>query len=135
MFWSVIVKCLLVPRKKTPKVLLFAGTQENPSKLVQAGFQSLLPSRLDVRGPTNFHVIALFGRNMAIELCFVFQVKEEVNALNKYSHNFSGLYCTCSRPYPDPDDQVRRTVLNGIYHMQRYLFMSLLCKTHRLMLL
>lgn len=31
--------------------------------------------------------------------------KEEVNSGNKYSHNFFGLYCTCSRPYPDPEDQ------------------------------
>lgn len=38
----------------------------------------------------------------------VFQEKDEVNSLNKYSQNFFGLYCTCSRPYPDPDDQVRK---------------------------
>ncbi|XP_061602875.1 putative E3 ubiquitin-protein ligase UBR7 [Cololabis saira] len=31
--------------------------------------------------------------------------KEDVNSLNKYSHNFFGVYCTCRRPYPDPDDQ------------------------------
>lgn len=35
------------------------------------------------------------------------QEKDSVNNLNKYSQNFFGLYCTCSRPYPDPDDQVR----------------------------
>lgn len=42
-------------------------------------------------------------------LLFVLQDKEEVNSLNKYSHNFFGEYCTCSRPYPDPDDQVRHS--------------------------
>lgn len=37
----------------------------------------------------------------------VCQEKDDTNSLNKYSHNFFGLYCTCRRPYPDPDDQVR----------------------------
>lgn len=26
------------------------------------------------------------------------------NSENKYNQNFSGVYCTCSRPYPDPED-------------------------------
>lgn len=30
--------------------------------------------------------------------------KDPTNTLNKYNHNFSGLYCTCSRPYPDQED-------------------------------
>jgi len=32
--------------------------------------------------------------------------KAEINEENIYSHNFSGLYCTCERPYPDPEDKV-----------------------------
>jgi len=28
------------------------------------------------------------------------------NTENSYNQNFSGLYCTCHRPYPDPDDPV-----------------------------
>ncbi|XP_043929626.1 putative E3 ubiquitin-protein ligase UBR7 [Protopterus annectens] len=39
--------------------------------------------------------------------CKLFKEKEEVNATNKYNHNFFGLYCTCERPYPDPEDDVR----------------------------
>jgi len=31
---------------------------------------------------------------------------KEANIRNKYNQNFSGLYCTCHRPYPDPDDPV-----------------------------
>ncbi|PSN37508.1 putative E3 ubiquitin-protein ligase UBR7, partial [Blattella germanica] len=31
--------------------------------------------------------------------------KEAVNDQNHYNQNFRGLYCTCRRPYPDPDDQ------------------------------
>lgn len=42
-------------------------------------------------------------------LLFLFQDKDEINSLNKYSHNFFGVYCTCSRPYPDPEDQVGHT--------------------------
>jgi len=30
--------------------------------------------------------------------------REAVNSENRYNQNFSGLYCTCSRPYPDPED-------------------------------
>ena len=31
--------------------------------------------------------------------------KDVDNPLNSYNHNFSGLYCTCNKPYPcDPDD-------------------------------
>ncbi|XP_066532670.1 putative E3 ubiquitin-protein ligase UBR7 isoform X1 [Hoplias malabaricus] len=38
--------------------------------------------------------------------CKLFPEKEKVNSGNKYSHNFFGLYCTCDRPYPDPEDEV-----------------------------
>uniref|UniRef100_A0A3P8V6B2 Ubiquitin protein ligase E3 component n-recognin 7 n=1 Tax=Cynoglossus semilaevis TaxID=244447 RepID=A0A3P8V6B2_CYNSE len=41
--------------------------------------------------------------------CKLVPDKDEVNTSNKYSHNFSGLYCTCRRPYPDPEDQVTLT--------------------------
>lgn len=32
--------------------------------------------------------------------------KDAVNDKNMYNQNFRGLYCTCSRPYPDPEDEV-----------------------------
>lgn len=32
--------------------------------------------------------------------------KNPENADNKYNQNFKGLYCTCHRPYPDPEDPV-----------------------------
>lgn len=38
--------------------------------------------------------------------CKLFPEKENVNAGNKYNNNFFGLYCTCKRPYPDPEDEV-----------------------------
>lgn len=44
------------------------------------------------------------------------QDKEKVNSGNKYSHNFFGLYCTCDRPYPDPEDEVM-CVLVAFYNV------------------
>ena len=35
-----------------------------------------------------------------------FQDKDSLNGKNSYNHNFDGKYCTCARPYPDPDDEV-----------------------------
>lgn len=32
--------------------------------------------------------------------------KTEENEKNTYNQNFKGLYCTCARPYPDPEDDV-----------------------------
>uniref|UniRef100_A0A3B4BCF3 Putative E3 ubiquitin-protein ligase UBR7 n=1 Tax=Periophthalmus magnuspinnatus TaxID=409849 RepID=A0A3B4BCF3_9GOBI len=40
--------------------------------------------------------------------------KEEMNSENKYSHNFFGLYCTCSRPYPDPEDEVEDQMIQCV---------------------
>ncbi|XP_063803645.1 putative E3 ubiquitin-protein ligase UBR7 [Pseudophryne corroboree] len=37
--------------------------------------------------------------------CKLFPEKEKVNIDNKYNENFFGLYCTCKRPYPDPEDE------------------------------
>ncbi|CAL5187422.1 unnamed protein product [Lathyrus oleraceus] len=35
--------------------------------------------------------------------CKIFPSKDVENVENSYNHNFKGLYCTCARPYPDPD--------------------------------
>lgn len=35
--------------------------------------------------------------------CKLFPSKDVENAENSYNHNFKGVYCTCNRPYPDPD--------------------------------
>ncbi|XP_078462381.1 putative E3 ubiquitin-protein ligase UBR7 [Lampetra planeri] len=37
--------------------------------------------------------------------CKLLPDKEASNPGNKYNHNFFGLYCTCKKPYPDPDDK------------------------------
>uniref|UniRef100_A0A3Q2T849 Ubiquitin protein ligase E3 component n-recognin 7 n=1 Tax=Fundulus heteroclitus TaxID=8078 RepID=A0A3Q2T849_FUNHE len=46
--------------------------------------------------------------------CKLHPDKDEVNSLNKYSHNFFGVYCTCRRPYPDPDDQVEDEMIQCV---------------------
>ncbi|KAM4690018.1 putative E3 ubiquitin-protein ligase UBR7 [Rhinophrynus dorsalis] len=38
--------------------------------------------------------------------CKFFPEKEKFNTLNKYNQNFHGVYCTCKRPYPDPEDEI-----------------------------
>lgn len=40
--------------------------------------------------------------------CKLIPNKDTENVENSYNHNFKGSYCTCGRPYPDPDveDQV-----------------------------
>ncbi|XP_059505047.1 putative E3 ubiquitin-protein ligase UBR7 isoform X2 [Stegostoma tigrinum] len=37
--------------------------------------------------------------------CKFFSEKDKANYGNKYNDNFFGLYCTCKRPYPDPEDE------------------------------
>ncbi|PWA23269.1 hypothetical protein CCH79_00020575 [Gambusia affinis] len=46
--------------------------------------------------------------------CKLHPEKDDANSLNKYSHNFFGLYCTCRRPYPDPEDQVQDEMIQCV---------------------
>ncbi|XP_034942909.1 putative E3 ubiquitin-protein ligase UBR7 [Chelonus insularis] len=39
------------------------------------------------------------GKTCTLDVC-----KADINEGNKYNQNFNGVYCTCSRPYPDPED-------------------------------
>ncbi|CAG5122332.1 unnamed protein product [Candidula unifasciata] len=36
--------------------------------------------------------------------CKLFKETKGLNADNYYNQNFRGLYCSCARPYPDPED-------------------------------
>lgn len=40
--------------------------------------------------------------------------KMDDNDANVYNQNFSGLYCTCHRPYPDPDDSIADEMIQCI---------------------
>ncbi|XP_033123863.1 putative E3 ubiquitin-protein ligase UBR7 [Anneissia japonica] len=46
--------------------------------------------------------------------CKLFTNKPDVNEDNKYNQNFKGLYCTCKRPYPDPEDNVADEMIQCI---------------------
>ncbi|XP_077366518.1 putative E3 ubiquitin-protein ligase UBR7 isoform X2 [Festucalex cinctus] len=46
--------------------------------------------------------------------CKLFHDKDDINSLNKYSHNFFGEYCICRRPYPDPEDQVEDEMIQCV---------------------
>uniref|UniRef100_A0A023GKE4 Putative e3 ubiquitin-protein ligase ubr7 n=1 Tax=Amblyomma triste TaxID=251400 RepID=A0A023GKE4_AMBTT len=52
-----------------------------------------------------------FPRSNPCRLC---PRKDIRNADNKYNHNFRGRYCTCQRPYPDPEDDVDDMMLQCI---------------------
>ncbi|MCO5579582.1 hypothetical protein L7F22_033439 [Adiantum nelumboides] len=38
-----------------------------------------------------------------VEACKLFSSKDSENDENVYNKNYKGVYCTCNRPYPDPD--------------------------------
>ncbi|KAF2882349.1 hypothetical protein ILUMI_23833 [Ignelater luminosus] len=46
--------------------------------------------------------------------CILDNVKSSINELNQYNQNFSGVYCTCSRPYPDPEDPIEDDMIQCI---------------------
>lgn len=46
------------------------------------------------------------GKRMPEVRCKLDSLKLDANDLNQYNHNFIGLYCTCKRPFPDPEDTV-----------------------------
>ncbi|XP_045583105.1 putative E3 ubiquitin-protein ligase UBR7 [Procambarus clarkii] len=39
-------------------------------------------------------------------ICKLLKEKLPENPENEYNHNFRGAYCTCHRPYPDPEDSI-----------------------------
>lgn len=46
--------------------------------------------------------------------CNLEPAKNPVNESNVYSQNFFGVYCTCKRPYPDPDDTIQDEMIQCI---------------------
>ncbi|KAJ4828890.1 hypothetical protein Tsubulata_013763 [Turnera subulata] len=46
--------------------------------------------------------------------CKLFPKKDIENAENSYNHNFKGLYCTCERPYPDPNVEDQEEMIQCI---------------------
>ncbi|CAL1289076.1 unnamed protein product [Larinioides sclopetarius] len=55
------------------------------------------------------------------KVCTLKPDKDAVNSKNKYNQNFKGLYCSCSRPYPDsedstPDEMIQCIMCEDWYH-------------------
>jgi len=46
--------------------------------------------------------------------CHLLEEKDSENDNNKYNHNFNGKYCTCKRPYPDPEDEIEDEMIQCI---------------------
>nr|XP_026486444.1 putative E3 ubiquitin-protein ligase UBR7 [Vanessa tameamea] len=46
--------------------------------------------------------------------CTFISAKSDLNEDNYYNQNFSGLYCTCQRPYPDPESTVEDEMIQCI---------------------
>lgn len=54
-------------------------------------------------------------------MLFFYQSKEPENSENKYNQNYDGVYCTCARPYPDPestdnDEMIQCALCEDWYH-------------------
>lgn len=41
-------------------------------------------------------------------------IGDQPNERNKYNQNFTGTYCTCHRPYPDPEDPIEDEMIQCI---------------------
>ncbi|EAT40582.1 AAEL007701-PA [Aedes aegypti] len=54
------------------------------------------------------------GKRMPDVRCKLDPLKIEENTLNLYNQNFSGTYCTCHRPYPDPEDNVEDEMIQCV---------------------
>ncbi|KAK3093346.1 hypothetical protein FSP39_014316 [Pinctada imbricata] len=46
--------------------------------------------------------------------CKLYKNKEQTNSRNRYNQNFKGLYCTCKRPYPDPEDEIEDEMIQCV---------------------
>lgn len=57
--------------------------------------------------------------------CKLFRSKDQSNEKNLYNQNFRGVYCTCARPYPDPDDDIEDEMIQCVicedWHHARHL--------------
>ncbi|CAL1527803.1 unnamed protein product [Lymnaea stagnalis] len=62
-----------------------------------------------------------FGGNQ----CQLYKDKKELNSQNRYNQNFKGVYCSCARPYPDPEDSIEDEMIQCIicedWHHGRHL--------------
>ncbi|VDM16414.1 unnamed protein product [Hydatigera taeniaeformis] len=56
-------------------------------------------------------------------VCSLWEEKDDVNIENKYDHTFDGVFCTCLRPYPDPEikeneEMYQCSICEDWFHLQ-----------------
>ncbi|CAN1138673.1 Putative E3 ubiquitin-protein ligase UBR7 [Linum perenne] len=54
------------------------------------------------------------GHEFGEIFCKLCADKDVENVENSYNHNFKGLYCTCGRPYPDPDAEEQEEMIQCV---------------------
>lgn len=54
------------------------------------------------------------GHRMPRAKCSLAPIKTIPNRENKYNQNFSGVYCVCHRPYPDPEDDIEDEMIQCV---------------------
>ncbi|XP_046388838.1 putative E3 ubiquitin-protein ligase UBR7 [Ischnura elegans] len=54
------------------------------------------------------------GNSIFPNKCTLQPERDSCNEKNSYNENFKGLYCSCKRPYPDPDDDVEDEMIQCI---------------------
>ncbi|CAB3385468.1 Hypothetical predicted protein [Cloeon dipterum] len=54
------------------------------------------------------------GNSKFEQKCRLEPEKDKMNEKNGYNQNFKGVYCTCARPYPDPEDEVEDEMIQCI---------------------
>ncbi|XP_055386468.1 putative E3 ubiquitin-protein ligase UBR7 [Condylostylus longicornis] len=77
---------------------------------------------------------SFFNVNESSSSSSVEHSKKEINVANEYNQNFSGIYCTCKRPYPDSEDPISDEMIQCIicedwYHT-RHLKSEIIPKTN-----
>ncbi|XP_063986306.1 putative E3 ubiquitin-protein ligase UBR7 [Diachasmimorpha longicaudata] len=60
--------------------------------------------------------------------CSLDPAKASTNNENQYNQNFTGVYCTCARPYPDPEDTTNDEMLQCVICEDWYHSKHLNCK-------
>jgi len=66
-------------------------------------------------------------------------LKAAANIENKYNQNFYGIYCTCGKPYPDPegdeDDMLQCAICEDWYHLKVSMLFLIVFMIHVLYIL
>ncbi|XP_031571472.1 putative E3 ubiquitin-protein ligase UBR7 [Actinia tenebrosa] len=62
----------------------------------------------------NFRCDCGNSRFKGIMKCKLCPDKDKTNSKNSYNQNFKGVYCTCHKPYPDPEDEIEDEMIQCV---------------------